>query len=113
MKRWLYSGMIGLLLAGTQTVAWANVKQDWSWEPAREGPTAVAYIVQCQLEGEDWETVGTVEVCRITVKHPHGNSRIRVAGIAADGSQGPWSDPSDWYMDRPTSPGRPKSKILP
>lgn len=108
MKRWLFLATLFLILLGLQVAAWARIKQEWTWAPPTDGTIPVSYLVEVQLEGEEWELAETVSECRVVVKHPRGRSRIRVAAIGADGSQGPWSVPSDWFVDLPTQPTRPR-----
>ena len=83
--------------------------QRWEWQPPNSGSDVVYYVVQLQVEGSDWETIEEVDDCRTKVRHPLGNSRIRVAGVDANGMQGPWSEPSIWFIHKPARPGKPKS----
>jgi hypothetical protein len=113
MKKGLLLVILCLVLTSFQETAWARIKQEWTWSPPADGSTPVSYIVEVQLLDEEWELVEVVTECRIIVKHPRGQSRIRVAAIAADGSQGPWSEPSDWFVDIPTRPNKPGWRRLP
>ncbi|RLG95346.1 hypothetical protein DRO27_03785 [Candidatus Bathyarchaeota archaeon] len=89
---------------GTQTAPMDTVMVTFVWEAASTGTDAVYYVVETS-EGWRYECRKLNRWGDGKMRVPFHNGkpgRIRVAGVDADGVQGPWSEWSDLY-----APGRP------
>ena len=77
-----------------------------SWDAPTYGTPVEYYIVQHQVETGAWSTVGTTTELSYTWDIPYSaNSKARVAGVDAEGRQGPFSLPSAPYNPSETRPG--------
>ncbi len=72
------------------------------------------YVLQHSVNGGAWETVGTTTELSFTFNISFNDDhRVRVAGVDAEGRQGPYSLPSPTYnpseggSDGPSQPGQP------
>jgi len=98
-----------LALAQTPDVMSAS----YQWSAPTTGSTVVQYVVQHEIDGGNWVTVGTTDTNSYTLDLTVGQShRIRVAGLDAQNRQGPWSVASDPYSPDPGAPGQPGKPIL-
>ena len=114
IARNLLLGMTILVLGAGAAIAQTEIDAEAGWSPPSYGTPVVYYILQHSVNDADWATVAaptdTVYTLQITVGESH---RIRVAGVDAEGRQGPFSAPSDSYlpvdenMGVPGAPGQP------
>lgn len=98
--------------AGT---AWAQteVEATAAWDPPTYGTPVVHYVLQHSVNDGAWTTVGTTPDTEYTLTISFDDvHRVRVAGVDAEGRQGPYSLPSAGYnpsigSEGPAQPGQP------
>ena len=96
--------LVGAAAASAQTVVEAIAE----WGAPTVGTPVVDYVVQLSADGGDWQTVANTPDTVYDVDLDAGHSyRIRVAGIDAEGRQGPFSLPSEPYVAGELDPGPP------
>lgn len=96
--------------AGAQT----EVEATAGWSPPTYGTPVVHYVVQHSVNEGAWATVGTTTETQYTLTISFSDDhRVRVAGVDAEGRQGPFSlpsntyNPSDGAVTGPAQPGQP------
>ena len=98
-----------LLLAGG-AIAQDTDSITYTWTAPVEGSAVVTYVVQLQIDGGTWTAVAMTIDPRYTLTYQVGTAvSIRTAGLDASGRQGPYSLPSDPFLDAgaPGAPGQP------
>ncbi len=101
-----------ILAALTATAQTDPTPVSFTWTAPTTGAPAVQYIVEHSVNAGPWVQVATVTSNSYTLIAAVGDShQIRVAGVDADGFQGPWSDPSEPYTAL-LLPGKPGQPIL-
>jgi len=100
-----------ILLAGGTALAQEQVT--YTWTAPTTGSPVDHYVVQHSVDGGAWVTVatdvtGTTYVLSAEYDHQH---QIRVAGVDAQGRQGPFSEPSDPYTPTLGAPGQPGKPV--
>lgn len=80
-----------------------------AWDPPTYGTPVAFYILQHSEDDGPWVTVSaTITDTRHTFEISYtGNHRIRCAGIDAEGRQGPYSLPSEYYQPSTSDVGVP------
>jgi len=85
----------------------AEVEAEGAWSPPTYGTPVVTYTTELSVDGSEWAFSGTTTDTTISFTFLENVSyRLRVAGIDADGHQGPFSVPSDPFMYG--APGEPQ-----
>jgi hypothetical protein len=101
------------VLVPTQAPAQTTVDVQYGWTAPTTGSPVDYYVVQHSIDGGNWVNVGNVSQLTYTLTAEYGVShQIRVAGVDAEGRQGPFSQPSDPYTPDAGSPGQPGKPIL-
>jgi hypothetical protein len=95
-------GFAGGALAQTTVEATAG------WSPPTYGTPVEHYVLQHSVNDGAWATVGTTTDTLYTLTISYDDfHRVRVAGVDAEGRQGPFSLPSNSYNPSQTSPDGP------
>lgn len=100
-----------ILMAGGAALAQEQVT--YTWTAPTTGSPVDHYVVQHSVDGGAWVTVATdvtetTYVLSAEYDHQH---QIRVAGVDAQGRQGPFSEPSDPYTPTLGAPGQPGKPV--
>lgn len=79
----------------------------WNWSAPTTGSAVHHYVVQSSSNATTWTTLTTQPTTNsVTLSCPVGvNIQIRVAGVDAQGRQGPWSEASDPFVPDAGAPG--------
>ena len=105
-----------LLLLALPTQAQDDVEATASWDPPTYGTPVVHYILQLSTNEEAWITIATTVDTSATIEISYADAhRVRVAGVDAEGRQGPFSIPSDSYspaINEIGAPGEPGKPVL-
>ena len=110
MKISMLVGVVVVLGAGP---ALAQVEATAGWSEPTYGTPVVHYVLQHSINDGAWATVGTTTDTTMTLTISENDyHRVRVAGVDAEGRQGPYSLPSNSYNpsignEGPTQPGQP------
>jgi len=97
--RYLTLAVILLSFCLFPPIARAEIEVEGAWSPPTYGTPVVTYITQLSVDGGEWAFSGTTTDTTIAFTLLENVSyRMRVAGIDADGHQGPFSAPSDPFM---------------
>lgn len=90
-----------------------DFKATAGWSPPTYGTPVVQYVLQHQIETAEWTFVGTTEDTLFSLTIPYAaSSKVRVAGVDAEGRQGPWSLPSNPFNPSESMPGMPVNPRL-
>jgi len=101
------------LIAPGHALAQTSVDVQYAWTAPTTGSPVDHYLVQHSADGGSWVNLGNVNELTYTLSAEYGVShQIRVAGVDAQGRQGPFSQPSDPYTPDAGSPGQPGKPIL-
>lgn len=101
------------LFGALPAAAQSTVQVTASWTPPTEGSPVDHYVLQLSTDGGPFTTVGSVTGTSYTLDLTVGQSYVaRVAGIDAEGRQGPWSEASDAYTPDVGPPGQPGKPII-
>lgn len=112
--RWtVIPGVALILLLAAGGAALAQEQVTYTWTAPTTGSPVDHYIVQHSVDGGAWVTVAdnvteTTYVLSADYDHQH---QIRVAGVDAQGRQGPFSEPSDPYTPTLGAPGQPGKPV--
>ena len=83
-----------------------NITADYTWTAPEYGTPVEHYIAQVMVNDVDIQTLDNIPSEFVSVVVVYGNNyRIRVAGVDADGNQGPYSEWSDPYTPEVGPPG--------
>lgn len=109
--QWLILALVaaaGVLFGAAAASAQTTVEATAEWGAPTTGTPVVDYVVQLSADGGTWETIANTPDTIYGVDLETGHSyRVRVAGIDAEGRQGPWSLPSEPYIAGDIDPGPP------
>ena len=99
---------------GGDTQAQGPVEVAAGWMPPTYGTPVVRYVVQHSENDGPWVTIadaveGTTYAFTVDYFADH---RVRVAGVDAEGRQGPYSLPSNTYNPSDNAPGMPANVQL-
>ncbi len=85
---------------------------NYSWTAPTTGSAVHHYVVEHSINGGAWVQVATVTINGYTLAATYGEAhRIRVAGVDAQGRQGPFSVASEPYTPDLGAPGQPGQPI--
>jgi len=108
IKGILALAILTTLLFPAYTPAQTSVDVQYVWTAPTTGTPVVHYVVQHSTDSSAWVTLGNVTELTYTLSAEPGVShQIRVAGVDAQGRQGPYSAPSEPYTPEPTDTGAP------
>lgn len=109
--RWFILALVavaGVLFGAAAASAQTTVEATAEWGAPTAGTPVVNYIVQFSSDGGAWETVANTPDTSYGASLEAGHSyRVRVAGVDAEGRQGPFSLPSEPYVAGELDPGPP------
>jgi hypothetical protein len=106
-------GLTILVLGQGAALAQTTMDVDYSWTAPTSGSPVDHYIVEHSVDGGVWTQIASASSNSYTLVATVGVShRIRVAGVDAEGRQGPYSVSSDPYTPDPGPPGQPGKPIL-
>ncbi len=115
-SRTLLMTVLGLtVIVFGQGAAQAQTTMDisYSWTAPTSGSPVDHYIVEHRMDGGGWTEIANVGSNTYTLTATIGRShQIRVAGVDAQGHQGPYSVASDPYTPEPGPPGQPGKPII-
>jgi hypothetical protein len=103
---------IVLLVALATSAAAYDVDVTCSWTAPTEGSPVVTYVLEVSENGGPFVQYATTQAPQTSVSltlESWNTYVARVAGIDAQGRQGPWSDPSDPYTPDNGPPGAPQN----
>jgi hypothetical protein len=113
MRKLLQISILMMILAAGAVSAQTTVDATAGWSPPTYGTPVEHYVLQHSINDGAWATVGTTTDTLYTMTISYTDfHRVRVAGVDAEGRQGPFSLPSNSYnpsegVDGPTQPGQP------
>lgn len=85
-----------------------DVSATAGWSPPTYGTPVEHYVLQHSINGAPWNTVTTTPDTLFSLVISYfDDHRVRVAGVDAEGRQGPFSLPSSVYNPSETRPGAP------
>ena len=105
--------LVVLTAAVGPALAQTDVEATAGWDPPTYGTPVEHYVLQHSVNDGAWTTVGTTTDTQYTLTISFNDShRVRVAGVDAEGRQGPYSLPSNPYnpsegTSGPNQPGQP------
>ena len=103
--------LVGAAAAQAQTTPNARA----IWGAPTYGTPVEHYVLELSTDEGAWQEVGTTAGLQYDLTLAEGHSyRIRVAGVDADGHQGPYGLPSESYTPSvtETAPGKPGQPYL-
>lgn len=105
----LVLGCLALFAIGaTAARAQAEVEATAVWGAPTTGTPVDYYVLQHSVNGSAWTTVAAPVDATYAFQVTTGDShQVRVAGVDAEGRQGPYSLPSDPFIPGSTEPGPP------
>jgi hypothetical protein len=114
-KLFIFIVLTAVLAGGGAALAQTDVDATAAWDPPTYGTPVEHYVIQHSVNDGAWTTVGTTTDTQYTLTISFNDfHRVRVAGVDAEGRQGPYSLPSDSYNpsqggsdDGPAQPGKP------
>ena len=93
-----------------------DVEVECTWDSPVGGTPVDHYVLEHQINDEPWRRVAELPNTRyVLVVAADTDHRIRIAGVDANGSQGPYSIPSPTFRyttETLESPGQPGKPIL-
>ena len=93
--------------------AQTTVEVEYVWPAPATGSPVDHYVVEHSADGGSWVSLGSVSQLSYILDAEYGVShQIRVAGVDAEGRQGPFSLPSDAYTPDAGAPGQPGKPII-
>jgi hypothetical protein len=108
--------VVGISMLAGAALAQTTTSTTAGWYAPTTGTPVEHYVVQHSVNEGSWQTVGTTTDTEFVLELTNGDShRVRVAGVDADGRQGPFSLPSNSYNPEdpdPGPPGQPGQPIL-
>ena len=102
--------LIVVFVAGA---AFAQESVTYTWTAPTTGSTVDHYVIQHSADGGTWTTVDsnvTTNTYVLTAEYDVEHT-VRVAGVDAQGRQGPWSVSSEPYTPTLGAPGQPGQPI--
>lgn len=118
MKYIIFAALSMLVLAFTagcdvQSQVPEQIEATAGWSPPTYGTPVEHYVLQHQVGIDAWQFVATTTDTTYTFLIPFSaDSKVRVAGVDAEGRQGPWSLPSNPYNPSESMPGIPVNITL-
>jgi hypothetical protein len=109
----LTAACAAILLLATGGAALAQEAVDYTWTAPTTGSPVDHYVVQHSQDGGTWVTIDEnvpSNSYTLTAAYDVEHS-IRVAGVDAEGRQGPWSVASEPYTPSLGAPGQPGQPI--
>lgn len=101
-----------LLLAATPSLA-VPVQAVATWNAPSTGSPVAHYEVQLKTDAGNWVSVPDTTATSYLFTLESGHTyRVHVAGVDAQGRQGPWSADSDPYTPDLGAPGAPSKPIV-
>lgn len=103
------------MLPALEAAAQTEPNAQATWGPPTYGTPVVHYVLQLSTDEGAWEQVATTAGTSYDLTLTEGHSyRIRVAGVDAEGRQGPFCAPSPEYSpgSGSTAPGQPGQPYL-
>ena len=105
--------ILATVLTPSLAAAQTSVEVQYVWTAPTTGSPVDYYVVQHSADGGTWVTLGNAPELTYTLDAEYGVShQIRVAGVDAEGRQGPYSAPSDPYTPDAGAPGQPGKPII-
>jgi hypothetical protein len=100
------------LVAGSSQ-AQTEMEVNYQWTAPTTGTAVEYYVVEHSVDGGQWTQIATTSTNTYTLLAEIGLShQIRVAGVDADGRQGPFSAASDPYSPDIGAPGQPGKPVV-
>ena len=100
-------------LVADSAQAQTDMSVDFQWTAPTTGTAVDHYVVEHSVDGGSWTQVASTSSNTYTLTAAVGSShQIRVAGVDAQGRQGPFSTASDPYTPDPGAPGQPGKPIV-
>jgi len=94
MKKYLTMILLLLMVIPAQPVP-----VTWSWAEPTTGSEVAYYEIELAVDDGSWEPFGTAITPALTSEMPYGSSVVRVRGVDSFGRVGPWSQPSEPFVD--------------
>jgi len=111
MYKFLFVMVLMLFPSGLMSQSDFYVDATAGWSPPTYGTPVEHYVLQHSINDGAWQLVGTTQDTLYTFGISFLDShRVRVAGVDAEGRQGPFSLPSNYYRPAdvfPNQPGKP------
>lgn len=109
MKRFAMTLVVALLVGAMAIGQTTTINLTYNWSIPTTGSAVHHYVVQASSNGTTWSTLSTQPTTNsVTVAAPVGvQIQIRVAGVDAQGRQGPWSEAADPFVPDAGAPGAP------
>ena len=107
------SATIAMILLASTAMAQTEVEATCEWAAPTTGSPVLLYVIEHSVIDGAWTQIATTSATTYTFMVSVGDShRVRVAGVDADGDQGPFSLPSDPYIPDLGPPGQPGKPII-
>ncbi|MBE0565085.1 MAG: fibronectin type III domain-containing protein [Krumholzibacteria bacterium] len=114
LKSAVVVALFAVLAAAPAAAQTGTMDVAYQWTAPTTGSVVQHYVVEHSVDGGAWTQVAaSVTGNSYTLAAVTGVShRIRVAGVDAQGRQGPFSLPSDAYTPDAGAPGQPGKPII-